>query len=130
MLEPLAEGMSFIYKLVDPLPSNVVYVGRTIQPLELRRRAHIHNGFGAPVHRWVRSLLREGREPLIVEIERVPVEQAVAAEDAWIAHYRQAGAEVLNMRSGASGNARRRIHQNSPGYFTYGYRGVTKSGKK
>jgi len=129
-VEPLREGMVSIYKLVDPAPSNVVYVGRTIQPLEIRRRAHMHNGYQAPVYRWACSLLREGREPVIVEIEQVPAEQAVAAEDRWIAYYRASGATVLNVRSGTSGSFSREIHQqrhhNRGGH---NYRGVTRSGK-
>jgi hypothetical protein len=129
-LEPGSTDLASIYKLIDPIPSDVVYVGRTIQPLELRRRAHIHNGYQSPVYRWVCSLVRAGREPVIIEIEQVPVEQAVAAEDRWIAHYRAGGATVLNVRSGTSGSFSREIHQQR--YHNIGghnYRGVTRSGK-
>ena len=66
---------------------------------------------------------------MIVKLDRVPVEQAVAAEDEWMARYRAIGARVLNVRSGASGNARRRIHQQyHPSLGRCGYRGVTRSG--
>lgn len=129
-LEHGSTGLASIYRLADPVPSNVVYVGRTIQLLELRRRGHLHNGYQSPVYRWVCSLVREGREPVIIEIEKVPAEQAVAAEDAWIAYYRATGANVLNVRSGASGNAERHIHQQRRVLsYGYGYRGVTRSGK-
>jgi hypothetical protein len=132
-LEPLAEGMSCIYKLVDPLPSNIIYVGRTTQPLEIRRRAHM-NGRRAPVNWWAHSLMKEGREPHIIELERIPAEQAPAAEDRWIAHFRLAGADVLNLRNGAAGgNAKRPIHQHRHFWNTTGvsgYRGVTRSGER
>lgn len=134
-METIRKDQARIYKLVDSLPSDVVYIGRTVRPLEIRRRQHVcHSGRGmmaqAPVYAWIRSLLRERREPLIVEIECVPVEQAVAAEDEWIARYRASGAKVLNIRSGASGNARRGIYQQRRSMQVgYGYRGVTRSGK-
>ena len=127
-----------IYKMIDPLPSDLVYIGRTIRPLEARRRQHVthcHHGMTAqaPIYAWIRSLLKAGREPVIVELEDVAASQAVAAEDRWIAHYRASGATVLNLRSGASGNAKRHLHQQTffdlPYRSESGYRGVTRSGK-
>jgi AP2 domain len=109
-----------------------------IWPLEVRRRQHVSlSGHGmlaqAPVYGWIRSLLRERREPVIIELESVPVEQAVAAEDAWMAHYRASGFTVLNLRSGRTGSLTRGISQQKypTNQFSAGcrYRGITRSGK-
>jgi hypothetical protein len=133
-LTAVQQDVARIYKLVDSLPSKMVYIGRTIKPLEARRKQHLSNawrGNKAPVYQWLRTVLQERREPLIVELECVPVEQAAAAEDAWIARERANGSTVLNERSGASGSFSRAIFQQryTPNCGGRGYRGVQKSGK-
>jgi hypothetical protein len=84
-----------------------------------------------PVYEWIRSLQQEKREPLIIELEQVPLEQAAVAEDKWIAYYRASGAKVLNRRNGATGALSRPIHQQPIHHGSgHSYRGVTERGKK
>lgn len=124
-------NLASIYKLIDPLPSKIVYIGRTIQPLEIRRRQHVHlsrHGMSAqaPVYGWIRSLSQEGRQPQIVELDRVLVTQAITAEDEWMALYRASGHHVLNRCSSATGGKSRGIYQQKRP-VGYGYRGVTRN---
>lgn len=93
---------AFIYGLVDPTTQRLRYVGRTIQPLEMRLRNHIdvsRRKSNSAKSQWIRSLLAAGFKPEIFEIERVSVEASPEAEGVWMAYFRYVGAELLNEQS-------------------------------
>lgn len=79
-----------IYGLVDPEDHALCYIGKTHKRRENRLEEHIlaaNEGATAPVHQWIRRLLKDGRKPKIFVIERVPGcsswEEAEKRQIAW-----------------------------------------------
>lgn len=65
---------------------------------ESRRKATTHK------HHWIRSLLAEGLLPIIERIESGFSCAWVDAEITWVAHYRDAGANLTNSTNGGEGS--------------------------
>jgi hypothetical protein len=92
-----------VYGLVDPKhPEIIRYVGRTVTPQE-RYMAHCIRPSGARIGAWVADLMRRGREPAMVEIERSKTPQAPQKaggasprERYWITELRKIGQADLN----------------------------------
>jgi excinuclease UvrABC nuclease subunit len=62
----------YIYCLKDPRNNEIRYVGKAVN-LEKRLYGHIHNGKDRNIHKtnWIQSILNEGLEPIIEELEIV-----------------------------------------------------------
>lgn len=92
----------FIYTLIDPRTGAVKYVGST-KRLGCRQNEHLSRGRSAKsdsaVARWAKTLLGEGVKPLMRVIETGTGDYD-SAEQKWIAHYREAGAELANRSIG------------------------------
>jgi hypothetical protein len=124
-------GFTLIYRLVDPRREArcdgrvSVYVGGTSRPAR-RYREHVENavaGCSTPRSRWIRSLLRAGVAPVMVQVEVVRRgADAVAAERFYIGSARASrikfpknapgtvGGEGLHKRTGAPGRAQARVY--------------------
>lgn len=79
--------MICIYGLVDPHePDRIRYVGKTNDPAN-RLAMHVYQAKKGQTHkdRWVRTLIRDGRKPAIVELEWVDDDQWQDEERRWIA---------------------------------------------
>ena len=93
-----------IYKLIDPLTSEVRYVGWTKNPLNRRLSNHVSEArCGANNHRakWIRKLLRHDLTPIIEEIETVDYYSRNKAERFWISYYGRAS--LVNGTDGGEG---------------------------
>lgn len=96
-----------IYALCE-YPSMVPrYVGKTVQYLHERHKAHIRAakaGKRLPVHYWLRKQLAAGRGLAISLIEYAG-ENWADRERHWIDEYRRQGFRLLNMTRGGEGLA-------------------------
>lgn len=96
-----------IYGLFDPQSMECRYIGKTNGGLSTRLRAHISDVKRGrtyiPRHRWIADLLLSGREPIIQQIDSVSPDRWEAAEQFWIAHYRNQGCKLLNATAGGDG---------------------------
>lgn len=91
-----------IYALCD-LDDSVRYVGKTIQYLHQRHKAHIRDalrGGRRPVNQWLRGEIEAGRGLTIKLLEYVGADWA-AREAHWIARHR--GPLLLNLTTGGQG---------------------------
>lgn len=108
---------SKIYTLNDPRTGDVRYVGRTVQPLWLRLRQHIHKStrknYKCAV--WIRELTENGLRPDIVAIEEVPVSESPIHEKFWTIKFFSEGADLLNDGIGRGGcnRPKKKIEWNS-----------------
>lgn len=95
---------SCIYALSDPTTGAVRYVGQTVDP---RRREWLHcspsnNKGGRRVNLWIRRLLASGQKPVFRVVEGT--DSLDEREQHWIAHFREAGCDLLNMNAGGTDN--------------------------
>ena len=94
-----------IYALSDPRNGRVRYVGKSDDP-QKRLLNHIHN---AVVQRkrnhranWIRQVVASGGQPVVAILESGTGDWQ-AVEQRWIAHFKQAGADLVNSTSGGEG---------------------------
>ena len=92
-----------IYTLSDPVSGRVRYVG--ITRLKLAKRLNKHVSFarqGKQFHtsNWIRSLLKQGLRPIIIEIEAT---SDPWREKYWIEYYRSRGEDLTNASDGCEG---------------------------
>lgn len=92
-----------VYTLHDPLVGAVRYVGVTHRP-KVRLNEHTCHAYRDRNHRacWIRSLLKQGRRPVLVVVEEGTGDWQ-AAEKRWIQHYRDQGADLVNATDGGEG---------------------------
>jgi hypothetical protein len=85
------------------------YVGKTVQSLHERHKAHIRDakrGRSLPVHYWLRKQMATGRRLAIRLIEYVPAGADWAARERhWIEALKAQGAGLLNLTAGGEGLA-------------------------
>lgn len=95
---------AYIYVLCDPDTNEVRYVGKTDNPY---RRFHVHladcDSGNSYVKRWVRSLKRQGKRPVMTTIEFCDHASWADRERYWIAQYRSDGARLTNTQTGGRG---------------------------
>ncbi|GMM93096.1 hypothetical protein [Qipengyuania sp. MTN3-11] len=95
-----------IYALCEYPSWEPRYVGKTIQHLSARHKAHIRDakrGVTRPVGYWLRKKLERGERLAIKLLEWVePGENWQARERHWIAMYR-GGGRLLNLTNGGEG---------------------------
>lgn len=98
-----------IYALVDPRDGEIRYIGITKHALERRLREHVAQVARqqrTAKDRWIGKLVVLGVMPDIVQLEAAPDHASgEEAERRWIAHYRGAGVELLNLTDGGAGFA-------------------------
>lgn len=95
----------YVYVLTDPrYPDDVRYVGVTNTPKK-RLRGHISKAKIQTNHRanWIKSLLRDGLEPIMTIIAQTDNENWRQCEMEWIAYYRDIGCNLVNSTDGGEG---------------------------
>lgn len=101
-------GCTAIYALCEHPSGEPRYVGKTIQYLHERHKAHIRNakrGSSLPVHCWIRKQIEAGSRLAIKLLEYVPEGQDWAAREAyWIDRVKASG-RSLNLTGGGEGLA-------------------------
>jgi len=106
MNEPVIIGnATAIYALCDYPSMAPRYVGKTVQYLHERHKAHIRAakaGKRLPVHYWLRKQLANGKRLVISLIEYAGQDWA-ERERFWIAEYRRQGHRLLNLTDGGEG---------------------------
>lgn len=91
--------MTVVYRLVDPLTFDVLYIGQTLQDLDIRLKGHCKQPGNPEMKKWVSSLLELGLTPIIEPIEKgLPWKRANRREHFWIDFYRSQGHKLLNIR--------------------------------
>lgn len=97
--------MISIYALVDPRTNEAKYVGQTSQPLFKRLYSHTSctPRAGNKIYEWNMALKRDGIKPVIIELDKVPKEDWIEAEQFWIACLRFLGANLTNDAIGGPG---------------------------
>jgi len=103
-----ATRITAIYALCEYPSWEPRYVGKTVQYLHERHKAHIRaarSGKQLPVHCWLRKQMDAGEWLAIKLLEYVrPGEDWAARERAWIANLAKSG-RLLNLTSGGEGLA-------------------------
>lgn len=115
-IERLSEGVTerwvTIYALCEPIDKwitgEVRYVGKTIRTPWHRVRAHSYAAMKPnprlPVSRWLKKHMAAGNPFHIKHLERIPPGGDWALRERyWIAKYREAGANLLNLTDGGEG---------------------------
>lgn len=98
--------MYTIYILQDPRTEQVRYVGVTRQQIRRRLSGHLaeaRRGDNTHRSRWIRALLTEGVEPVVVSLFKAEPDAWQEMERAVIAAYREAGAPLVNATDGGDG---------------------------
>lgn len=83
-----------IYALADPnKPSEIRYIGKTRSKLRGRLFQHVNGVNRYACHRsaWIKSLLKEGRIPMIWPLEFIPEEIWQERERFWVKFFRPLG---------------------------------------
>lgn len=97
---------SSIYALCEPDMSEIRYVGHTVN-IEGRLWGHVRESIkGRKTHKccWIRRVLREGKEPLLVILHsNIPSEIAPTVEQVWIQKCRLLGHDLTNETDGGEG---------------------------
>jgi group I intron endonuclease len=99
----------YIYYLADPdFPNTPKYIGKTIQTLRRRLRGHICNKKN--IHTlcsiWIKSLIRNNKEPIIVSIEESieNFDYLNLLEQYWISQFKTWGFVLKNHTLGGEGS--------------------------
>lgn len=104
---------TWIYALCEHPTDRVRYVGKTIQHLHERHKAHIRaaiRGVKLPVYYWLRKQINSDKFLTIKALELVPHgEDWVAREKWWIKKFRDDGENLLNLTDGGEGLAGHRF---------------------
>lgn len=95
-----------IYGLIDPLTSELRYIGKTSMPVRLRYNQHVCVGPTAGrthCRKWIAKLLEAGYRPELEILEIVPSENDwEEAERFWISYWKYIGAKLTNLTDGGS----------------------------
>lgn len=92
-----------VYALLDPASGAVRYIGKSVNPRE-RYLAHIERarkGVDTHQYRWIRSLLRHKRTPIMILLQFA--DDLDKAERFWIKYHRDRGADLTNITDGGTG---------------------------
>ena len=96
---------TLIYTLEDPLTGEIRYIGKTIRTLAQRMTSHIYSIKKENNHRskWIKSLLNEGRKPVIKVLEECNWSDSQDLEIYWISQFKQWGFNLVNATEGGEG---------------------------
>lgn len=101
------QQITAIYALCEFPSWRPRYIGKTVQYLHQRHKAHIRDarrGGKRPVNYWLRKQIASGQRLAIKLLEYVPAgEDWSARERHWIAAYRAEHADLLNICDGGEG---------------------------
>jgi predicted GIY-YIG superfamily endonuclease len=97
---------TFIYALLEPDSDDVRYIGKADNP-KSRLSEHVNYRAESRTYKshWIQSLQKQGKNPKLVILEEVPVEQWQEAERRWVAHYQEKGARLTNIHPGGWGGS-------------------------
>lgn len=103
-----------IYALCEPDTGEVRYVGKTVEKPARRLVYHLNRAKSdrrhLPSARWIFKRSCEGKRPIVRELEKVSENDDWASrEKYWIAYFRSAGADLLNLTEGGEGNSGRQF---------------------
>lgn len=93
---------AFIYCLIDPITSEVRYVGKASN-VKKRFHRHLSEKRGTHKNNWIYSLESKGLKPSILVVQSLydcTDEQWQNAEIFWINHYRNEGCNLCNLDAG------------------------------
>ena len=95
-----------IYTLNHPITNEIRYVGQTCQKLNDRLKKHKNPKYNTKSYKlnWVKSLLKEGLEPIIILINcNLSKVEADELERHYIKIYKENGVRLTNMTDGGEG---------------------------
>lgn len=102
----LPQNRVTIYALCDPESGMIRYIGKTRYTPERRLTYHLTRSGKSklPSANWLRSLKVSGLRPIIVDLDRVGLDDDWASRERfWIATCRDAGFRLLNLTDGGEG---------------------------
>lgn len=93
----------FIYSLSDPNTNEIRYIGKA-NNIKYRFWAHLHEARNdlRNLHKcnWIKSLLTEGKKPIINIVEKVSYDSWKEREIYWIAEFKSRGCNLINKTEG------------------------------
>lgn len=93
-----------IYALIDPISSEIKYVGKTYRRLDIRLREHVYDCIRRPKssHKvnWIKMLISKNKIPIIRLLENTKKENAEERERYWVAKSRLDGNNLTNSTEG------------------------------
>jgi hypothetical protein len=98
------QGLTHIYRLVDPLTGEARYVGKTVNP-DRRLEQHIRGtrkGKMTPCKAWIASLAASGHRPLMEVIEVCEAKEWEERERFHISDYRAKFPNLKNLADGGN----------------------------
>lgn len=98
----MMEREGTIYAFIDPITTNIRYIGQTIVTLSDRLKKHFYDAdrHNNHVNLWVRSLKRNGIRPIIEAIGVYPFSELDEMEIYFIEKYRRDGYDLTNTSPG------------------------------
>jgi predicted GIY-YIG superfamily endonuclease len=95
-----------IYALLEPTSNEIRYIGQSIDP-DTRLKSHVQTSFTGTTKRdrWIRSLLVNGKHPMLQVISVVSPEEANEAEVRAIKQAKSEGAKLVNGTESANGGS-------------------------
>jgi predicted GIY-YIG superfamily endonuclease len=96
-----------IYGLLDPITSEMRYIGYTSDPRRRLRQHHSKQNLKKKSHKnsWIKSILKKGFDVEIVILEECETRiQASQAEIAQIAYHKSIGTRLTNTTAGGDGH--------------------------
>ncbi len=98
---------STVYALIDPRDNTAFYVGVTTRRPHMRLSSHrndaIHLGIISTKCDVIRAIEATGQRAIIGELETVPFDEWVGAEQFWIGYLQAIGAKLTNRAIGGAG---------------------------
>jgi hypothetical protein len=91
-----------IYVLIDPIDNKIKYLGKTIQPIMKRYRAHLSDTSISKKSSWIKYLKSQNLKPIIKLIDEV-YENWEFWEEYWIINLKILGFELKNLTNGGEG---------------------------
>ena len=98
--------ISVIYVWLCPTSGIPVYVGKTSMSLSRRMNNHRRRSIKratTPKEKWLASIAKTGKSPVVLELDRCPVSKSSALERRWISRL-SARYRLLNADRGGAGN--------------------------
>ena len=100
---------TYIYTLTDPNTNEIRYVGKSNNP-QKRLYDHIHHSQITHTHKnmWIKSLIKEGKLPILNIIDEVLIEEWQEYEIYWIDKLKKEGHNLTNHDIGGNGTTKHR----------------------
>src|SRR5688572_1257241 len=95
----------YIYCLSDPDTQEIRYIGQTTRSLKVRLNEHLSKKEMTPLtykRNWIKSILDNGKLPLIEEIDKVDNKELDFWEEHYISLYKSWGLKLTNLCSGGN----------------------------